>query len=130
MSAPLGEYHAFIDGLVRKRNGYLADAVREERFWHCWGAKSPAFVRLLSELTPQQRELLAQMVQHARDVAISDSLAYLREQMAEHGLRLSRNGLALPVEPHHTINSDWWCRCRGEAWPEEEGQVFESGKRD
>ena len=130
MSAPLDEYHAFIDGLVQKRGGYLADAVRQERFWHCWNTKSQGFVRLLSELTVQQREVLAQMVQHARDVAISDTLAYLREQMAEQGLRLTRNGLALPVEPHHTINSDWWCRCQGEAWPEQEGVGFASGELD
>ena len=130
MGIPLEEYHAFIDGLVQKRQGYLAEAVREERFWHCWKTKSPEFTRLLSELSPRQREFLAQMVQHARDVAISDTLAYLREQRVEHGLRLIRNGVEMPGEPHHTIDSDWSCRCQGEAWPEQEGQVFESGKHD
>lgn len=130
MSTPLDEYHAFIDGLVQKRIGYLTNAIEEERFRHCWAAKKSEFDRLLSELTPPQQAVLAQMVQHARDVAISDTLAYLREQMADHDLRLARNGVTLPVEPHHTINSDWWCRCQGEAWPEQEGQVFESGKRD
>ena len=130
MSTPLDEYHAFIDGLVQKREGYLAPAVREERFWHLWKTQSPEYTQLLSELTPRQRELVAQMVQHAREVAISDVLAYLRDQQAREGLRLARNGVPLPVEPHETMNSDWRCRCRGEAWPDQEGQVFESGQAD
>jgi hypothetical protein len=72
MSAPLGEYHAFIDGLVWKRNGYLADAVREERFWcprpdllhahsvlpqHCIEAPLE-----LGVMIAQQDRLLARMV--------------------------------------------------------------------
>jgi hypothetical protein len=130
MNTPLDEYHEFIDGLVAKRRGSLADAVREERFRHCWEERSPDYARFLCELTPRQREVLAQMLELARDVAISDVLAYLRDQVATQGLRLARNGMNLPVEPHHVMNSDWWCRCQGEPWPAREGEVFESGHRD
>jgi len=125
MATPLDEYHAFIDGLVAERPSYLADAVRQQRYQF-----DPESARFIAGLTPAEREMVAGMIQKARDVAISDTLAYVREQQASQGLRLARNGVALPVEPHHTMNSDWWCRCQGEAWPEAVGEVFESGNAD
>jgi hypothetical protein len=130
MSTPLHEYHVLIDRLVNIRPGHLSEAVREERFRHCWREKDEQFSRFIEELTPAQRELLARMLDHARDTAIMDLLACLRDEIATQALRLSRHGVPLPVEPHHVLNSDWWCRCQGEPWPEREGEGFTSAEND
>src|SRR5947209_7018065 len=117
MNARLAEYRTFIDALVRIRPCVLTRWVRE-RGWPR-SQENENFNRLLSELTPEQKETVVQMVQQARDGGIHDLLVYLTDEINLGGLRICRNGIELAIEPYGTeMYYDWRCRCEGEEWPE------------
>lgn len=122
---PLDDYKEFIDALVHIRPCVSARWVREKRRWPI----SPAFPenrainRFLDKLTDSQREVLAVLLQEARDGGIHDVLAYLTDEINLGRLRLVRNGRDVPVEPFGTeLSYDWTCRREGQNWPPVEGQ--------
>jgi hypothetical protein len=123
----LQEYKRFIDDLVKLRPAVLARWVKE-RGW----PKSPeneSFNKLLAELMPEQKEIVAQMVQRGRDGGIHDVLVYLTDEINLNDLRITRNGVELAVEPYGTeMYWDWVCRCEGDNWPKH--QLDEEYKDD
>jgi uncharacterized protein DUF6547 len=119
MSTPLDEYKTFIDALVKLRPSVSARRV-QEGVWHREPPPDQVkFNKLLSELSPGQREIVAEIAQGARDSGIHDVLVYLTDQINLRGLRLVRNGVEFPVEPFGTeMYYDWVCRREGDEWPE------------
>jgi len=117
MSSPLNEYKRFIDDLVKIRTSILARQVMDEGL--------PALPvnkeinQLLSQLSLEQRETLAKIIQKERDGGIHDTLAYMSDAINLNGLRLSRNGTEIAIEPYGTeMYYDWVCRYMGDEWPE------------
>ena len=64
------------------------------------------------------------MVQRSRDGGIHDTLVYLADEINLGGLRLSRNGMELAIEPYGTeMYFDWLARLAGDDWPEHQLEV-------
>ncbi len=117
MNIRLHEYKKFIDDLVSRRSCVLARWVTDLGWPKL--PENEKFNKLLADLTPEQRETAAEMVQRARDGGIGDTLAYLSEEINLEGLRLSRNGVEFAMEPYGTeMDYDWICRLHGKPWPE------------
>jgi hypothetical protein len=107
---PLEEYQAFIDGLLGwPRHAVIARWVRE------WGTPGPktyqtpeAFNQRMRLFTAEQRQVLADMLQEEHEAGIHAVLAYLTDKVNLEGLRLSRYGVELAIEPYGTeMFWDW-----------------------
>jgi hypothetical protein len=119
MAAPLEDYKALIDALVRRRPSVLARWVTEGRGWPDL-PENRAINEFLGSLTSSQKAIVAQLLQEARDSGMHDVLAYLNDEINLAGLRLVRNGQELPVEPYGTeMYYDWVSRREGDTWPDE-----------
>jgi hypothetical protein len=119
MNSPIDAYHDFVDALVARRECVLAKRVQTA--WR-WPAESSfaKFNSLVEGLSQAQRDLLAALLQEARDGGIHDVLAEVSERANLKGFGLVQDGELLPMEPHGTeIYFDWVARCAGEAWPHE-----------
>ena len=118
MTTPFDLYKKFIDDLVRIIPSVNARWVREHRDW----PKTPKNERInaaLSDLTEEQREVLAELLQHARNGGIHDTLAYLDGQTNLENLRMSWAGVELPVEPLALeLHEMWVARRGGSPWPD------------
>jgi hypothetical protein len=115
---PLQLYKKLIDGLVGGRQGVLGLWIRE-RGWPDL-PENQKKNNLLAQLTPEQREVVADIAAQARDGGIHDTLAYLQDEICRQEFRLVQHGLELPVDPFDTqLYYDWVARCDGEEWPDE-----------
>ena len=112
----LAKYRDFVDGLVKRREGVLPGRIREKGWPQL--PENEKINAFLSRLTPEEREIVAQIAREARDGGIHDTLAYMQEQMDLKNLRLAMDGSELPVSPYDTeIFWDWVARANGGAWP-------------
>lgn len=122
MSTPLQLYKKLLDGLVSIRTDVLGTWIRD-RGWPDL-PENRKFNDLLAQLTPEQREVVADIAAQARDGGIHDTLVHLHDQICIDGLRLVQNGIELPVEPFDTqLYWDWTARCLGADWPDEQPQT-------
>ncbi len=119
---PLEEYQAFIDGLLGwPRHSVIARWVRE------WGTDLPKtyqppeeFHQKMCLFTPEQRQVMADMLQEEHESGVHSVLAYLTDKINIDGLRLSRNGVELAIEPYGAeMYWDWRQRCMEGTWPED-----------
>ena len=116
---PLQLYKNLIDGLVGCRKGVLGLWIRE-RGWPA-SPENQKKNDLLAQLTPAQREAIADIAAQAREGGIHDALVYLQDEICIRDLRLVQGGVELPVDPFDTqLYYDWTARCQGSAWPDEE----------
>jgi hypothetical protein len=123
MKTALEYYKGFIDDLATSWpiHSVLARWVRE------WGTAEPKtyetqneFNDLMAHFTPEQREMIADLVQQAYEDGIFKVLAYLRDEINLEGLRISHNSMEFPVEPFGmTPYEDWISRKAGDLWPED-----------
>ncbi len=111
------QYKQFIDGLAKRRNAVEAQRIREG-VWHREPPPDQVkYNELLAGLSQDERELVAQLVQAARDGGMHDVLAF----MTEGGYRLSQNGAELAWEPFGTeMYFDLGARAAGQSWPDEQ----------
>lgn len=123
MATPLSEYKKFITDLVKRQPSVIARAIRENG--HLYPLeRNQELNHLLAQLSSEQREIIAQLVQRSRDGGIHDTLAYLADEINLGGLRLSRNGMELAIEPYGTeMYFDWLARLAGDDWPEHQLEV-------
>jgi len=131
-------YKAFIDDLLTwPRTSVTARRVRE---WRDGTTKayevSPEFNELMAQFTSEQRHEIANMPQESHESGMFAVLAYLTDEINLRGLRLSRNGIMVAVEPFgSTLYEDWIWRRDGSNWPTltEDGYIYpndESGADD
>lgn len=118
MPTPIQLYKDFIDGLVKLREGVLHRWVTE-RGWPDL-PENKRINEVLASLTPQQKEVVADIVRQARRGGIHDVLAYLNDKIAIDDLRISQMGVEFPIEPFETLHYDWISRCEGDPWPDEQ----------
>ena len=117
MNKRLEIYKNFIDGLVKIRKCMLVNRIME-RGWPKL-PENDKINNLLSELTSEQKIILSEIVQNARDGGIHDVLAYLNDEINLKGLSITKYGVDIAIEPFGTqLNYDWVCRREGDEWPE------------
>lgn len=118
MPTPIERYKTLVDGLVGIHEGVLAKWTRDNK----WPAveKNNNITELLSSLTPEQREVIAGVIEQAREGGIHDTLVYFNDQMCINGLRFTQDGEEVPVQPFDTqLYYDWICRLNKDEWPDE-----------
>ena len=116
MNKGLDLYKAFIDGLVKIKNGVEANRIME--IGYPQNDDNKAINQLLDVLTPEQKEVVAKMVQKARIGGIHDTLAYINEMMDCDGLILSQEGVVYPHDHFEGMHFDFICRSGGDEWTE------------
>ena len=116
MKTPIELYKEFVDELVKCRKGVLGRWITG-RGWPD-SPENKAINDLLSQLTSQQREIVARIAEESREEGVHDTLACLDDEMAN-GLRLVKEGVELPIDPFESLHYDWVCRCAGDPWPDE-----------
>ncbi|MGC5328751.1 DUF6547 family protein [Brevibacillus sp. SYSU BS000544] len=115
----IDEYKQLIDDLVVIRPSVLVRWVKEKGWPET--PENEKINQFLSSLTHDQKEILADIVQQARDGGIHDVLVKLNDKISIDDYRITVNGEELPVEPFGTqLYFDWTCRSEGDDWPEPE----------
>ena len=94
MSKELELYQAFIDGLVERKDSMTALWVKGDGFPKTEDNKAKN--ELLATLTPEQKGVLAEMLQDEHIAGIHDTLAYINEMMDLDGLELRQDGESIP----------------------------------
>lgn len=83
-------------------------------------AENRAINAFLATLSAEQKEMLAGLLESARDGGVHDALAVLHDRMAIEGLRFTEGGVEMAFEPFDTqLYYDWTCRRMGDPWPDE-----------
>src|SRR5262245_52433050 len=119
-STPVDVYKAIIDQLVNEtRLGGFGDRIRRFGVF----SKAPAderFNGLIRSLSPENRELLAQMLSEERDGTIHDVLAELTWWITTRDVGLTFRGELMPVERSGMgLHGDYVGRREGWEWPAE-----------
>ena len=91
MSKELELYQAFIDGLVERKDSMTALWVKGDGFPKTEDNKAKN--DFLATLTPEQKDMLAEMLQDEHIAGIHDTLAYINEMMDLEGLELHQDGI-------------------------------------
>ena len=115
MSKELELYKAFIDGLVERKDSMTAHWVQSDGFPKTEDNKAKN--DLLAALTPEQKDVLAGLLQDEHIAGIHDTLAYINEMMDE-GLELHQDGESYPNDCFESLHYDFISRCDGDEWPE------------
>ena len=116
MNSHLEQYQSFIDHLVKIRPCVLIKWV--SKGWPRLD-QNRRINKFLSGLSRDEKEILGQMLQQAKDEGIGDVLSYFDDEISLHALRVSRDGVELAIEPYGTeLIFDWVARSAGDAWPE------------
>ncbi len=114
MDQPIAAYKEFIDSFVEIRPSVHSRWVKESDFGDLH--ENAHFNHLLVELTPEQREVLAELLQRSRDSGIHDALVQLDGYTL-----ISPDGVSLPRKPFgYFMHYDWVLRREGEQWDEED----------
>ena len=116
MSKELKLYKAFIDGLVERKDSMTALCVKGDGFPKTEDNKAKK--DLLATLTPEQKGVLAEMLQDEHIAGIHDTLAYINEMMDLDGLELYQDGESYPNDYFESLHYDFISRCNGDKWPE------------
>lgn len=107
---------AFIDGLVERKDSMTALWVKGDGFPKTEDNKAKN--ELLAALTPEQKGVLAEMLQDEHIAGIHDTLAYINEMMDLEGLELHQDGESYPNDYFESLHYDFISRCDGDEWPE------------
>ncbi|WP_227872271.1 DUF6547 family protein [Paenibacillus albus] len=109
-------YKRFIDDLVEFRPGVLPRWIKGNGWPNT--VENQKINKVLSELTAEQKEIVALIAQSARDGGIHDVLVYLTDQINLEGLEIVKNGIIMETEPFDSgMHYDWVCRREGDSWP-------------
>lgn len=112
-------YKNFIDGLAKIRICILRKWIKGNGWPKL--PENEEINKFLSELSQNQKETLADIVQQARDGGIHDVLSYINDEINMNNLRIYKNNVEFAIEPYGTeMHYDWVCRANGDNWPEEQ----------
>lgn len=116
MGKELELYNNFIDGLVERKNSVTALWVKGDGFPKI--ADNKAKNDLLATLTPEQKDVLAEMLQDEHIAGIHTTLAYINKMMDLDGLELHQDSESYPNDYFESLHYDFISRCDGDEWPE------------
>lgn len=117
MNKGLELYKNFIDGLVEHKECIESKWVRGNGYPSI--KDNEKINMFLESLTDDERQIIAEMLQSAREGGIHDTLAYMDEMVDLQGLTLNQQGETYPVDAFESMHYDFVCRREGDAWPEE-----------
>lgn len=111
----LTAYQHFIDHMVSVRNSSLfPERLRTGKWMFHTPPEEQKYQSLLDRLSPEDRELVAQIIQDAVDSAVFDSLKVL----TENEYRIRKENLELPWEPYGSeMYYDYVERIANSKWP-------------
>jgi len=116
MNPRLALHKDFTEKLVARRNGVLGRWVKGKGWPDL--PKNRPINQFLAKQSAEEKDLLVELLQEARDGGIHDTLVVLHEEMAN-GARLVKDGVEMAFEPYGTeIYVDWVARSEGDLWPE------------
>jgi hypothetical protein len=124
MDCALKLYKKLIDDLANQEmlNSVTAKRVREKWLWLETAADELTRQnKIIESLSDEDREIVSDMLESERAGGIHDVLVYLEDQMCLGGLRISIDGIELPLNPFWSMYHDWQYRRTGEKWPDENG---------
>jgi hypothetical protein len=107
--------------LVGIRQGVLVDRVRSGAFPA--SPENQELNGLLSRLQPGDREIVARLVEKARDGGIHDALSFIEDLLNIEGYDLTHDGESVPRKQFAEMRYDWVCRSEGDPWPDEKGNT-------
>ena len=88
-------------------------------FCRTYGGFLPRFAKTGGpQPTPEQKDVLAEMLQDEHIAGIHDTLAYINEMMDLEGLELHQDGESYPNDYFESLHYDFISRCDGDEWPE------------
>ena len=116
MSKELELYKIFIDGLVERKDSMTARWVKGDGFPKTEDNKAKN--ELLTTLTPEQKGIIAEMLQDEHIEGIYTTLAYINKMMDLDGLELHQDGEAYSNDYFESLHYDFISRCDGDEWPE------------
>ena len=116
MRKELELYQAFIDGLVERKDSITARWLKGDGFPRTEDNQTKN--EFLAALTPEQKEVLAGLLQEEHIAGIHTTLAYLNKMMDLDGLELHQDGVSLPNDYFESLHYDFISRCEGDEWPE------------
>jgi hypothetical protein len=73
-------------------------------------------------LLPQQREIIAELLEEAYSGAIHDVASFLEGKLCSDDMRITWKGEDVTSSPYATMHYDFICRRDGDVWPDEELQ--------
>jgi hypothetical protein len=119
MNVAIEKYKKLIDRLVERRAGVERVNVIEHSRFSPSSTDAPCN-DLVSRLSAQDRQTLAQMLESARAGGMHDVLSALQAFRDLEGLEFRVHGEALPPSPFGTeMHWDFIARCQGTPWPDE-----------
>lgn len=116
MSKNLEMYKAFIDGLVERKDSITARWVKGDGFPKT--EDNNAKNELLATLSPEQKGIIAEMLQDEHIAGIHTTLAYINKMMDLDGLELHQDDESYPNDYFESLHYDFISRCEGDEWPE------------
>jgi hypothetical protein len=84
-----------------------------------WDAKEAERVQCFSQMSLEQREVIAGLLEQARQSAVHDVCASLEWLTTAGGLEIRWHGVVLPESPFGSYHYDFVCRLDGDTWPDE-----------
>lgn len=116
MNKGLTLYKEFIDGLVERKGSVIAKWVKGDGFPKTKDNKDKN--KFISELTPEQKEILVSMLEEEHIAGIHTTLAYINKMMDLDGLELIQLGNSYHNDYFESLHYDFISRCEGDEWPE------------
>ena len=114
MCKELELYKAFIDGLVKRKNSMKAQWVKGDGYPKI--EENKAKNEFLATLSPEQKDVLAEMLQEEHIAGIHDTLAYINEMIDLEGLELLQDGESYPNDYFESLHYDFISRFDGDEW--------------
>jgi hypothetical protein len=76
-------------------------------------------IRVFASMSPDQREMVASLIEDERRGAIHDLASKLEWLTTSQGLEIRWHGVVLPESPFGSYHYDFICRIDGDAWPDD-----------
>lgn len=116
MKKELELYKNFIDGLVERKDSVIAKWIKCDGFPNTDDNKAKN--EFIANLTSEQKEVLASMLEEEHIAGIHTVLAYINKMMDLDGLEIIQNGVSYPNDYFESLHFDFISRCEGDEWPE------------
>lgn len=111
------KYKEFIDGLVLQKNDVKSKWVKNKSYPETDNNKK--INKFLSELSDNQREILADMLNDSRIGGIHDTLAYIDNLMDTNRMDIKIDSVPIYNNEFESMHFDFICRCNNDKWPDE-----------
>ena len=117
---PADVYKLFIDTLATETSDSVRARLVAADGYFSHATEHEPLDRFVARLSPDQRQLLAEMLRNERQAAIHDVLALLSWLIQCHDVDLTFRGEAMPVAllDGPGLHGDYICRRQGEEWPD------------